>query len=328
MIYRKHFVLFTITLITLFVSTIVASGAVDIPAPKMHVADRAKIIDKQTESRLNAFLSELETKTGAQMVVLTVKTTGGVPVDQFSIDLANAWKLGQFDQNNGVLVVVAIKDRKYSIEVGSGLESVLTNDFCAEIGKVLFVPNFRNGNFNEGIYQGSAAIINKIAKDAGVTISGAPTRAQLPRRRGSGLSFLPILLIFILPMLGVLGIIIAWRFSDIVNWYLTVLKKYAVFDGRARRKEYWYFYLLNFIVCLILAFIGVAINPEGDKRLGISNIYTLGILIPSLAVGARRMHDVGKSGWFQLIPIYNIILFVTGGDKGDNQYGPDPITDV
>jgi len=201
MIYKKLFVLFTITLIPLFVFTITASGAIDIPAPKMHVVDRAKILDKQTEGRLNAFMSELETKTGAQMVVLTVNSTGEVPVDQFSIDLANAWKLGQFEQNNGVLVVVAAKDRKYSIEVGSGLESVLTNDFCAEIGKVLFVPNFRNGNYNEGIYQGSAAIINKIANDAGVTISGAPTRVQLPRRRSSGLSFLPILLIFILPML-------------------------------------------------------------------------------------------------------------------------------
>jgi uncharacterized protein len=201
MTYKKHFVLFTITLVTLFVSTMTAFAAVDIPAPKMHVVDRAKIIDKKTESRLNAFLAELETKTGAQMVVLTVKTTGGVPVDQFSIDLANAWKLGQFEQNNGVLVVVATKDRKYSIEVGSGLEGVLTNDFCAEIGKVLFVPNFRNGNFKEGIYQGSAAIINKIAKNAGITISGAPTKVQLPRRRRSGLSFLPILLIFVLPML-------------------------------------------------------------------------------------------------------------------------------
>jgi uncharacterized protein len=201
MTYKKYFVVFSITLITLFVSTITVFGAVEIPAPKMHVADRAKIIDKQTESRLNAFLSELETKTGTQMVVLTVKTTGGVPVDQFSIDLANEWKLGQFEQNNGVLVVVATKDKKYSIEVGSGLERILTNDFCAEIGKVLFVPNFRNGNYKEGIYQGSAAIINKIAKDAGVTISGAPTRVQLPRRRSSGLSFLPILLIFILPML-------------------------------------------------------------------------------------------------------------------------------
>jgi uncharacterized protein len=201
MTYKKHLALFTITLITLFAAAITAFAAADIPAPKMHVADRAKIIDKKTESRLNAFLAELESKTGAQMVVLTVKTTGGVPVDQFSIDLASAWKLGQFEQNNGVLMVIAKNDRKYSIEVGSGLESVLTNDFCAEIGKVLFVPNFRNGNFNEGIYQGSAAIINKIAKNAGITVSGAPTRVQLPRRRSSGLSFLPILLIFILPML-------------------------------------------------------------------------------------------------------------------------------
>jgi uncharacterized protein len=201
MTYKKHFVLFTITLITLFVSTITAFGAVNIPAPKTHVADRAKILDKQTESRLNAFLAELETKTGVQMVVLTVKTTEGVPVDQFSIDVANAWKLGQFEQNNGVLMVIASKDRKYSIEVGTGMERVLPDNFCAEVGKTLFVPNFRNGNYNDGIYQGAAAIINKIAKDAGVTISGAPTRVQLPRRRSSGLSFLPILLIFILPML-------------------------------------------------------------------------------------------------------------------------------
>jgi len=201
MTYKKYSVLFTITLITLFASTIAAFATVDIPVPKTHVADRANIIDNQTESKINAFLAELESKTGAQMVVLTVKTTGGAPVDQFSIDLANAWKLGQFEQNNGVLMVIARDDRKYSIEVGTGLERILPDDFCAEVGKTLFVPNFRNGNYNEGIYQGASAIINKIAKDAGVTISGAPTRVQLPGRRSSGLSFLPILLIFILPML-------------------------------------------------------------------------------------------------------------------------------
>ncbi len=201
MTYKKHIVSFTIAFIILFVSTITAFGAIDIPVPKMHVADRAKIIDKQTESRLNAFLAELETKTGAQMVVLTVKTTGGVPVDQFSIDVANAWKLGQFEQDNGILMVIASKDRKYSIEVGSGLERVLPNNFCAEVGKTLFVPNFRSGNYNEGIYQGAAAIINKIATDAGVTISGAPKIVHQQRRKSSGFSFLPILLIFVLPML-------------------------------------------------------------------------------------------------------------------------------
>ncbi len=114
-----------------------------------------------------------------------------------------------------------------------------------------------------------------------------------------------------------------------MNWYLTVLKKYAVFGGRARRKEYWYFYLFNIIICSILGFIDgfFGISPE-SKGSVLGNIYTLAVLIPSIAVSARRMHDIGKSGWFMLIPIYNIILFITEGNKGDNQYGPDPITDV
>lgn len=199
--YKKHSLLFTITVIALLWCTITAFGAVDIPTPETHVADRANIIDEQTESSLNGFLAELEIKTGAQMVVLTVNTTGGIPINRFSIDVANKWKLGQSQLDNGVLVVIANKDRKYRIEVGSGLETVIPNSFCEEIGTILFAPNFRNGNYNEGIYQGTIAIINKIANDIGVTISGTPKTIHLPERRSSGLSFLPILLIFILPML-------------------------------------------------------------------------------------------------------------------------------
>ncbi len=197
---KKHFVLSTITLIILTWCTITAFGAVDIPIPQMHVADHAKIIDEQTENSLNAFLAELEVKTGAQMVVLTVNTTGGIPIDQFSIDVANQWKLGQSQLDNGILMVIAKEDRKYSIEVGSGLETVIPNSFCEEIGNVLFVPNFRNGNYSEGIYQGAISVIKIIANDNGVTISGTPEKIHLPRRRSSGLSFLPILLIFILPI--------------------------------------------------------------------------------------------------------------------------------
>ena len=198
---KNRLVILTVTIIYLFMSAITAFGAVDIPVPEMHVADRANIIDDQTENSLNSFLAELEIKTGAQMVVLTVNTTGRIPIDRFSVDVANEWKLGQSQLDNGLLVVIANEDRKYRIEVGSGLEKIISNSFCEEIGTVLFTPNFRNGNYNEGIYQGSIAIINKIANDIGVTISGAPKRINLPRRRSSGLSFLPILLIFILPIL-------------------------------------------------------------------------------------------------------------------------------
>ncbi len=198
---KKRLVLFTIAIFSLFVSPISAFATVDIPVPKMHVSDRAEIIDNQTEKRLNAFLSELETKTGAQMIVLTVKTTGGVPVEQFPIDIANNWKLGKFEQDNGILMVIANNDRKYRIDVGPGLERILTSEFCEEIGTTLFIPNFRNDNYNEGIYQASVAIINKIAKDTGVAITGSPKRVLLPGRKSTGLSYLPIILIFILPVL-------------------------------------------------------------------------------------------------------------------------------
>jgi uncharacterized membrane protein YhaH (DUF805 family) len=104
-----------------------------------------------------------------------------------------------------------------------------------------------------------------------------------------------------------------------MNYYISVLKNYATFNGRARRKEYWMFVLFNVIFSFIFGFIcGLIGSPE------LANLYTLLILLPSIAVAVRRMHDVGKSGWFILIPIYNFVLAVTEGDRGDNEYGPDP----
>ncbi len=104
-----------------------------------------------------------------------------------------------------------------------------------------------------------------------------------------------------------------------INWYMIALKKYAEFNGRARRSEYWYFFLGNLIISVITSFIDGAMKTQF-----IGMIFSLATLIPSIAVGVRRMHDVGKSGWFLLIPIYNIILAATEGTKGVNEYGPDP----
>ncbi|MCX6181573.1 MAG: DUF805 domain-containing protein, partial [Bacteroidetes bacterium] len=110
-----------------------------------------------------------------------------------------------------------------------------------------------------------------------------------------------------------------------MKWYLEVLKKYAVFNGRARRSEYWYFFLFNIIISIVLGIIDGAAGLIISGSNGVLvTIYSLALLIPSIAVGVRRMHDVGKSGWFLLIPIYNIILACTDGQKGENQYGSDP----
>ena len=105
------------------------------------------------------------------------------------------------------------------------------------------------------------------------------------------------------------------------EYFVKVYKNYANFEGRARRSEYWYFTLFYYIIAIVLIFVDEAIGSE----IGIAGLaFALGSIIPSIAVGVRRMHDVGKSGWYILIPIYNLVMFCTNGDVGSNEYGYDP----
>lgn len=114
-----------------------------------------------------------------------------------------------------------------------------------------------------------------------------------------------------------------------MQWYLTVWKKYAVFEGRARRKEYWMFTLVNLVVSLVLYLADLFVT------MGLlSVLYSLAILVPSIAVTIRRLHDTNRSGWWFLlgfVPIANIVLIVflcIDSDPGTNQYGPNPKLDV
>lgn len=102
----------------------------------------------------------------------------------------------------------------------------------------------------------------------------------------------------------------------------SVLTKYADFNGRARRSEYWWFFLFNVILSIVAGVVDESTDPGGLGVVGM--VISLGLLIPGIAVAVRRIHDVGKSGWFVLIPIYNLILVCTNGDAGTNEYGPDP----
>lgn len=118
-----------------------------------------------------------------------------------------------------------------------------------------------------------------------------------------------------------------------MNWFLKALKQYADFNGRARRKEYWMFVLFNMIFAIVAMIldnvIGIAIGGIGYGP--IYGLYTLGVLIPGLAVTVRRLHDVGKSGWMLLISlvplvgaIWFFVLMVTDGDSVENKYGQNP----
>ena len=124
-----------------------------------------------------------------------------------------------------------------------------------------------------------------------------------------------------------------------MNWYIEAIKKYAVFSGRARRKEYWMFFLVNVLIAMVIGFfVGMAraIDQNSNTSLStvfscISSLYSLALFLPALGVSVRRLHDIGKSGWWFFIGfipligfIWLLVLLGTDGQPGPNLYGPNP----
>ncbi|WP_212748516.1 DUF805 domain-containing protein [Pseudoalteromonas rubra] len=115
--------------------------------------------------------------------------------------------------------------------------------------------------------------------------------------------------------------------------YLSVLKNYTEFKGRARRKEYWLFMLCNLIVMIVLGLIDMMLGLYSEEAgVGlVSGLYALAVIIPSIAVGVRRLHDIGRSGWWLLLtfvplvgPLVLLVFNVMDSKPGENEYGPNP----
>ncbi len=163
--------------------------------PASYVVDEAGIIEDTVQHRLAGHLQELEQKTGAQMIVLTVSSTDGIPIEEYALNMAETWRLGQKGEDNGLLMVIAVEDRRYRIEVGYGLESVIPDSLAGTIARRYLVPRFKAGDYSTGIYETAVVIMNTIAASQGVELSGMPTLqpSRSPAKRsplGSLLSFL------------------------------------------------------------------------------------------------------------------------------------------
>ncbi|HDY65147.1 MAG TPA: TPM domain-containing protein, partial [Phycisphaerae bacterium] len=173
------------------------AGAVE-PAPTTYVTDRAGVIDPQTAQMLTALLQELEQKTGARIIVLTVDTTDGQDIHDYAFQRADAWKMGPNNASASVLVVAAIKDRNYRFEVGYDWEPVLTDGFVGQVGRTYLVPQFKAGNYSQGIYEATAALAGRAAAEKGVILTGMPTLRPMTRTPSLGrmlVGFIPILFI-------------------------------------------------------------------------------------------------------------------------------------
>lgn len=144
--------------------------------PLNYVVDLANIIDEKAEKELNRYLFELERKTTVQMAILTVESLKGTPIEEFSLYVAHdLWKLGKKGKDNGILLVISLKDRMYRFEVGYGLEEILPDSLLGTIGRTYLVPYFREGKYSTGIFLATLSVIKIISAHQGVEIKGLPS---------------------------------------------------------------------------------------------------------------------------------------------------------
>ena len=134
--------------------------AVDVPFLTGRVTDNAQILSDETRKAVTANLKAHEEKTTNQIAVLTVPTLDGVSIEEYAVTVFNTWKLGQKGKDNGVLLIVAPKDRKMRIEVGYGLEGTMTDGIAGSIIRNAITPFFKNNDYDRGIDEGVRAIIN------------------------------------------------------------------------------------------------------------------------------------------------------------------------
>jgi len=179
--------------------TFALAVALDVPPLRGRVNDYAGVMSQDQARSLESRLAQFEQETGHQVAVLTIPTLDGEDIEGFSIRVAENWKIGKKGFDNGVILVVAIKDRRVRLEVGYGLEGVLPDAIAKRITSEYIVPHFRSQDYGSGIVAGIDAVLKVIKKEP------LPESAlKKGRDQGSGLNSFAMLAIT-LAALGIMG---------------------------------------------------------------------------------------------------------------------------
>jgi uncharacterized protein len=167
--------------------------------PKNYVTDFANVLSSATRDQLNELCAEVDHKVDAQIAVVTIKTLDGRPIEDYSIDLATRLGIGPKQSSRGVLILLAVNDHQYRIEVGYGLEAILPDGKVGGIGREA-VPYLRQNNYDAALLLMARRVADVIAADRGVTLTGTPGAAPPPAAESTRLTageiFLLIFAIF------------------------------------------------------------------------------------------------------------------------------------
>jgi uncharacterized protein len=182
----------------LFLFTSLVSAGQIWPKPQGYVNDLAQVIPADQSQTLEGFLTLVEQQTGAQIAVVTIPSVDGGDVDGAAVDLFKAWGIGKKGKDDGVLILTSIQDRRVRIEVGYGLEAVITDGTAGDIIRDYMTPYFKQGDYGQGLTNGAVAAAQLIAKSEGVTLNGQIPVAE--KQNGSGINwiFIVIFILFIL----------------------------------------------------------------------------------------------------------------------------------
>lgn len=177
------YLLITIQLLLFGATALAAPNIPPAPTQNVYIQDYAGVIDPQAKANMNAIAEELQRKTKAQLVVVTIKSLQGESLEDYSLELLRKWGIGDKNLNNGVLLLVAVDDRKSRIEVGYGLEGALNDSLTGRIQDEYILPYFRQNQYSKGIQNGFNALAQIVAKEYKVNISTQPVVRPLARQQ-------------------------------------------------------------------------------------------------------------------------------------------------
>lgn len=206
---RKALIL---VLMLLFVLSLPVAAQVKYPSPSeaFFVNDYASVLNSDTEERIYSLGKQLEEKTGAQVVLVTIDTLNDQSIEEYSIGLAMEWGIGQKGKDNGILMLYSNKERMLRIEVGYGLEGAMPDIKAGRIRRDYIAPYTQNDDFDQGFLNGYSAIVSEVAKEYDVQIDGnvslpkeSPYEEPIYPARRNRMNFTPILFIFFIIFDGI-----------------------------------------------------------------------------------------------------------------------------